>query len=259
MKNLHKLWCLTALIATGTFFLAGFNDFSVSANNTPQTLPFSQNWTNAGLITVNDDWSGVPGIVGYLGDIAATTTTNVDPRTLLLDYAAVSAVDVIANQTNPDTLTNGGVAEFAITNPVVALNGSGTADAPHIIVHLNTTGQSGIRFMCNIRDIDGSADDAAQQIDVQYRVGGTGNYVSVAGGYIADATMAGTATTVTPVDVTLPANANNQSLVQIRVMTTNAAGNDEWIGIDDINVSSGPSVIVDAPNDINGDGKTDYA
>src|SRR5687768_10128753 len=245
MKNLHKLWCLTALIATGTFFLAGFNDVSVSATNTPQTLPFSQNWTNAGLITTNDDWSGVPGIVGYLGDIAATTTTNVDPRTLLLDYAAVSAVDVIANQTNPDTLSNGGVAEFAITNPVVALNGSGTADAPHIIIHLNTTGQSGIQFMANIRDIDGSADDAVQQIDVQYRVGGSGNYISVAGGYFADVTMAGTATMVTPVNVTLPADANNQALVQIRVMTTNAGGNDEWVGIDDINVTGGAGATAD--------------
>src|SRR5687767_3122943 len=99
MNRLQRLWCLTTLIATGTFFLAGYHDASVFANNTPQTLPFSQDWTNAGLITVNDDWSSVPGIVGYLGDIAATTTTNVDPRTLLLDYAAVSAVDVIANQT----------------------------------------------------------------------------------------------------------------------------------------------------------------
>ncbi|MFN0278122.1 MAG: hypothetical protein ACKVRN_05905, partial [Pyrinomonadaceae bacterium] len=37
-------------------------------NNTPQTLPFTQDWTNAGLITVDDDWSGVPGIIGYRGD-----------------------------------------------------------------------------------------------------------------------------------------------------------------------------------------------
>ena len=154
---------LATLFAVGVFQLA----FIVSANNTPQTLPFSQNWTNVGLITTNDDWSGVPGIVGYLGDIADTSTTNVDPRTLLADYSTVSAVDVIANQTNPDTLTSGGVAEFEITNPVVALQGSGTADAPHIIIYLNTTGRSNITFAANIRDIDGSADDAVQQVDVQ--------------------------------------------------------------------------------------------
>ena len=37
-------------------------------NNTVQTLPFTQNWTTTTLITANDDWSGVPGIVGYRGD-----------------------------------------------------------------------------------------------------------------------------------------------------------------------------------------------
>ena len=31
---------------------------------TAQTLPFSQNWTDTGLITVDDVWTGVPGIVG---------------------------------------------------------------------------------------------------------------------------------------------------------------------------------------------------
>src|SRR5688572_4619330 len=40
---------------------------------------FSQDWSNPALITANDDWSGVPGILGYLGqDI--TTATGVDPR-----------------------------------------------------------------------------------------------------------------------------------------------------------------------------------
>ena len=115
MNKFRRLWCLTALIASAAYFLSGSNEILVSANNTAQLLPFSQNWSTTSATTPNDDWSGVQGIVGYLGDIAATTTTGVDPRTLVADYSAVSAVDVIANQTNPDTLTNGGVAEFEIT------------------------------------------------------------------------------------------------------------------------------------------------
>jgi len=39
------------------------------ADNTAQSLPFSQNWSNTGLIATNDDWSGVAGIVGFLGRI----------------------------------------------------------------------------------------------------------------------------------------------------------------------------------------------
>jgi hypothetical protein len=41
---------------------------AVQADGTAQTLPFSQNWSNTGLITTSDDWSGVPGIIGYRGD-----------------------------------------------------------------------------------------------------------------------------------------------------------------------------------------------
>ena len=39
----------------------------VRADATPQTLPFAQDWTNAGLIIANDDWTGVPGIEGFRG------------------------------------------------------------------------------------------------------------------------------------------------------------------------------------------------
>jgi hypothetical protein len=254
MKKLRTLLCLTAFVATGSFFLTGR---IVSATNAPQTLPFSQNWSNTALITVNDDWAGVPGIIGYRGD-DLTVATGTDPRTLLADGSA-TPVDVNANQTNPDTFTTGGVAEFEITNPTIALNGSGTADAPHIVVHLNTTDQSNINFQCNLRDLDASADDATMQVDVQFRVGGTGSYASVPGGYFADVTTGGTATQVTPVNVNLPASADNAPLVEIRVITTNAVGNDEWVGVDDISVTAQPQVPGDAPVDFNGDGKTDFA
>ncbi len=242
------------------FFLAGPLGRTVSATNTPQALPFSQNWT-ANLITTNDDWSPVAGIVGFLGDYTAASPTGVDPRTLLDPFTTV-AVDVIANQSNPDTLTNGGVAEFdGIPNPTIALNGSGTADAPYIVIYLNTTGQSNIRVRYNARDLDGSVDNAIQQINTQFRAGGVGNFSNVPGGYIADATTGPSqATLVTPVDVTLPAAANNQSVVEVRIMTTNAAGNDEWVGIDDIQVTTdGVAVLNRANADFNGDGKTDFA
>ena len=198
----------------------------------------TQNWSNAGLITTNDDWSGVPSITGYLGDIDAGSVTNVDPRTLTAD--ASGAVDVIANQTTPNTNTSGGVAEFAITDPTVALQGSGTADAPSLILYLDASARESVRVQFNIRDVDGSADNAAQQLNVQYRIGASGAWTNVGGGYFADVTTAGTADQVTAVDVTLPAAANNQAEVQVRIMTTNAGGSDEWVGIDDINVSSVP-------------------
>jgi hypothetical protein len=140
----------------------------------------------------------------------------------------------------PDTFTTGGVTEFEITNPVVALQGSGTADAPHIVINLNTTGQSNIAISYNVRDIDGSADNAVQPVALQYRIGATGNFTNVPAAFIADATTGpGSATLITPVNVVLPAATNNQPLVQLRVITTNAVGNDEWVGIDNISISGG--------------------
>ena len=197
-----------------------------------------QDWSNTGLITSSNIWTNVPSIQGYLGDTNAGSPTAVDPRTLT--DAATGAVNVLANETNPNGLTNGGVAEFHIANPTVALNGSGTADAPSLVLYLNASGCEDVRVQFNARDLDGSADNAAQQIAVQYRIGETGNWTNMPGGYIADATQGGQAGLSTAIDVTLPSDANNQAQVQVRILTTNAAGNDEWVGIDDINVSSTP-------------------
>ncbi len=206
------------------------------ADATPQALPFTQNWTNIGLITANDDWSGVPGIVGFRGD-DVTTATGVDPQTLLGEGTVV--VDVNANQTNPSTFNTGGPAEFEIADPVVALAGSGTADAPYLQFHLSTTAQTNVTVAYNLRDNDGSVDNAIQQVALQYRVGTTGNFTNVPAGYVADASSGPSlATLVTPVCVVLPAAVENQPQVQVRVITTNALGNDEFIGVDDIAINT---------------------
>src|ERR1044071_3800396 len=227
MAGLLGLLPLTGLLLIGTL------PPSVYADSTPQSLPFTQNWSNTGQITVDDNWSGVPGIVGFRGDGLAPTGT--DPQTILADGSG-TPVDVIANQADPNTQAAGGVAEFdGIANPVVALQGSNTADAPHIVITINTTGMSGIVIGYILRDIDGSTDNAVQPVALQFRVGASGNYTDIPAAFVADATTGPSlATLVTPVSATLPAAADNQPLVQIRIMTTNAVGNDEWVGIDDI-------------------------
>ncbi len=214
---------------------------SALADGSIQSLPFNQAWSNTGLITTTNDWSGVPGIIGYRGD-DITTATGTDPQTLLADGTS-TPVSVLANQTNPNTLTTGAVAEFdTLADPVIALQGSGTADAPFILITLNTSGQSNISVSYNLRDIDGSADNAVQQVALHYRVGSSGSFTNLPAGYVADATSGPSlATLVTPVNVTLPAAAENQPVVQLRIMTTNAVGNDEWVGVDDLSVSVGGS------------------
>ncbi len=214
---------------------------TASADTTPQTLPLSQTWANTALITANNDWSLVPGIAGYRGD-NLTALTGVDPQTLLADDPA-PVINVTANQLDPNIFASGGLIEAEITDPVVAFQGSGTADAPYLLINLNTTGQSNILVSYKLRDIDGSVDNATQAVALHYRVGSTGAFTNIPEAYVADAsTGPSLATLVTPVSITLPGAANNQLVVQLRIMTTNAAAVDELIGIDDIQVGTGVDV-----------------
>jgi predicted extracellular nuclease len=247
------------LAATASVVLLTGSSAAV-ADPSPQSLPFVQNWSNTGdSILVNDNWSGVSGIEGYLGqDI--TTVTGTDPQTLLTTSSVANDLDVIANQTNPG-ITNGGVAEFEIADPVVALQGSGTADAPYLLLTLDTSGKSNITVSYSLRDVDGTADNAVQQVALQFRVGSSGNFTNVPAGYVGDATTGPSAATfVTAVNAVLPAAASNQPLVQVRVITTNAGGNDEWVGVDEISITGSvtdpaPSVSSNSP----ANGATDVA
>ncbi len=198
----------------------------------------SQDWTTTTLVTVNDNWAGVPSIQGFLGQ-NITIFADTNPTTLTIDSFVALDLDVIANQSST-AITNGGVAEFdTIANPTIALQGSGTADVPHIILYLDSTGRQNVNLQFTARDIDATTDNAVQQLNVQYRVGNSGAWSNVTGGYFADVTTGPSlATQTTAVNLTLPAAANNQAQIQIRIMTTNATGNDEWVGLDDIVVSS---------------------
>jgi hypothetical protein len=193
----------------------------------------SQNWTDTSLISADDNWANVPSFEGFLGQ-NITTTDGVNPGTLLTDSTVANDLDVQHGETAPNSFTTGGVAEFEIADPTIALNGSGTADAPHLIMYLNATGRQNLVVSFSARDLDGSSDNAVMPIAVQYRIGETGNWTNVppSGGaatdpQIADATTGpDLATLVTPITVTLPSDVTNQAQVQVRFITANAVGND---------------------------------
>jgi predicted extracellular nuclease len=224
-----------SLIARACLALCASAAFPAFATDVPQALPFAQDWSNAAQLSANNNWSGVPGIVGYV--VAGPTSGGVDPQTVL---APATTPNVTVNQTNPVSYQTGGVAEFALTNPVVALAGSNAQHAPHIVLHLDTRGWQSVRVSYLLRDLDSSADNAVQAVALQYRIGNSGNFINVPAGFVADATTAGSATQTTPVDVVLPAAVDNQAHVQVRILTTNASGNDEWVGVDDIDVAGTP-------------------
>jgi hypothetical protein len=207
--------------------------------------PLAQSWSDTNLIRADDDWSGVPGLAGYRGD-GLVAEPGTDPRDVVADGSG-TPLDVAANRTDPAAIgLAAGVAEFELPNPVVALRASATASAPQLVIALDTRDRAGIAVRLTLRDIDSSA-DAVQPVAVQYRVGGTGNFANLPGGYVADATLSdvgidsvgGTGDELgTPVHVTLPATADNARLVEVRVLTTDAPGRDEWVGVDDIEITA---------------------
>ena len=73
VRHRHTVPAFIAALLLGLVTIA-----PVAANTTAQTLPFTQDWTNTNLITVNDSWSGVPGVTGFRGQ---DITTGVDRPT----------------------------------------------------------------------------------------------------------------------------------------------------------------------------------
>ena len=204
---------------------------------------FAQDWSNTGLITANNDWSGVPSITGYLGDTNSGSPTGVDPRTLTA--AALGAVNVTANS-NSGNPVSGGVYEVTIAgDTMVALNGSGTADAPSIVLYLDFDSaarqvtldvrRQGPRCdrQCGPADRGPVSHRPNRRVDQRPRPG-----------YLADVTGAG-ATTVTHLSRDPPGRRQQPGArSQVRILTTNAVGNDELIGIDNITVTSVPLPVV---------------
>lgn len=229
---------------------------SAGADGAYQALPFSQNWTNIALIALDDDWSGVPGMIGYRGD-NSTAGTGLNPQTITFDdvlantgVATSPVVDVNANKVAADfaAFFSGGATEWELTDPLVCLTGSGTADNPYLVVHINSTGFTNITVGYNLRDVeDFGTDNAVQQFALQFRTATGSAWTDVPAGYVADASSGPALALVTPVLAVLPAAANSQATLQIRVMTTNAAGNDEWVGIDDIVITGTPIVTPTKP------------
>jgi predicted extracellular nuclease len=196
-----------------------------------------EDWTSSAARIAADDWSQVPNFVGYLGDVSPSSTAGIVPAnsTVITDPGAVDAV-VLGSSVNS---TSGGVGVFqTLPDAVVALQGSGTADSPSLVMYLDATNRSSLHLEFDLRDIDSGADNTAQSFAVQYRVGDTGTWTTVTGSYVADASVGPNLTKSVHYAYDLPSSLDGQGQIQVRFATSNAASNDEWIGIDNIHVTS---------------------
>jgi len=211
-------------------------------------MSYSLTPASANQISSNDDWSGVSSVEGYFGQ-NLTATHGVDPQTVLgTEFASNllpnTPTNVSANKGNPSAFNAGGIAEFdSGTYFAIGLQGNTQAN-PYLVFYLNTSGRTNITFNYTAQDIDAGSNNSVSPVALQYRVGQTGLFTNLPAGYIADVTTGGVAGAPQLKTVVLPAAANNQPQVQVRLITTNAASPsggstpDEWIGITNVSVTS---------------------
>jgi len=238
MDRSKQLLNVSAIIFLTVCLIFGSTGIQVArADTTPLTLPYFWDWSDTSLLINTGDWSGVQGILGYQGTGLGNKITGVDPQTILADGTNTS-ISLNPNQTDPNSLASAGVAEFELANPSIGLSGSNAPHAPFLLLNLSTSGRTDITVDYDVRDLESSKQDAAQQVALHYRIGNTGIFTNVPEAYIADATDAYAATRVTHVSVALPELVENQALIQLRIMTANAIGKDEWVGIDNIAIGS---------------------
>lgn len=216
---------------------------SVYHNFSGGNLTLAVNSATINQITSNNDWSNVPSVEGYCGS-GLTNTHGVDPRTVTgtgtpNNQLPASNPCVNANKGNPSAYNGSGVTEFDDPDTYMAIGFQGNVqNNPYLVFYLNTTGQGNVRMTFDVIDIDAGNNNSVSQIAVQYRVGETGNFINIPGGFVADATDGNrTAGRVTKIDLVLPTAALNQPKVQVRVLSTFGAGTDgnqtpnEWIGV----------------------------
>ncbi|HEX8367548.1 MAG TPA: carboxypeptidase-like regulatory domain-containing protein [Pyrinomonadaceae bacterium] len=241
----------TSVSASSTYYDFSSGNLSLSLTADP---------ASADIISSNHDWSNVPHVQGYRGDDLAAE--GVDPQTVTgtetgagFPLPLTADTYIQANKGNTSAVNNGGLAEFDrapdANNICYGFQGNVQADNPYMVFYIKTTGRTGINMSYRVRDVDAGNNSSVSQIALQYRIGESGPFVNVPTGYIADATdgpnISGRTTTRF---VALPAAVNNQPQVQVRLITSNAAGPDEWIGVN--NVILGPFAPTAAAANIGG-------
>jgi hypothetical protein len=216
---------------------------AAQADSAYQAPDWSQDWTVTSQITTDNNWSGVAGILGYNGSDPGNSTTGLDPCTLTTN--PLGSVAVSANRMHPDNITDVAVAEFEpgsgqISDPIVGIRGATAFDTPFLLLHINGTGKSNINVAYDLIDIDNTGTNAVSRVALQYRLGNSGAFINLPGGCVADATEGPNLEgKTTHISVTLPDATDNQAQIQVRIMTYNAAGSDEWIGVDNLEVTAG--------------------
>jgi hypothetical protein len=212
-------------------------------NPTAQDLPYSQNFGTSTFTTMPTGmaaWSGLSGA-------SLTTLANAEASSPSSNATLTAAT---AAQTGGGTY---GYATSSNGRIYVQTSSNTTAGANQIAIALNTTGKDNINISYDIEII--SAQPRTVGIVMQYRIGTSGSWTTVSGIGNPYSQAGGTTGVKASPSLTLPNDANNQSVVQIRWATWRGTetGNSSGIAIDNISVSGTDISSGDSPPTLTAD------
>jgi hypothetical protein len=203
------------------FFLICLGNKSFSQTNpAAQSLPYSQDFTS--LLATSTSYPA-----GWQGWNLATTGTSTAFRLT----APLSDVSLAASSTAATTVA--GIHNY---NGKVGLLANNTTGDPALCISIVTTGRFTVLVNFDIMTIRNpfltGSNTRINQVDIQYRVGTTGNFISFSGsanGIYQNNTVNQTSAVTTPQNslaksFTLPAACNNQPVVQIRWVQRDFSG-----------------------------------
>ena len=238
MKNNYFSRHLLALLC---FFACFSGGIFAQTNPTAQSIPYHQDFES--LSGTSTSYSDIPGFQGWTVSSAQNTVTyNVG---LIGDRPFLRT-----NATTSSTSNNnaGGIHNY--DDKIGFLNSTSGDFA--IGFAFKTLGKQGVKVEYDamiIRNLyDGGANNRLQEMALQYRVGTSGDFITLPStAYVNDSkTLQTTAAVITPLDnkttrikVTLPSECDNQPEVQIRWiarLVSGSAGSRQSFAIDNIDI-----------------------
>ena len=228
LANSHKkLAAFIKLIAILVIFIGMPGVGWGQTNPTPQALPYSQNFGTTTFTAMPSGmaaWSGISG--------AGVTTQALAEASVPNANATLTATSTIQ--------TAGGTYGFATSSngrPYIQTSSNTSSGANQLALAIITTGKTNIVVAYDVEII--SAQPRTVGIVMQYRIGTSGTWTTVTGTGNPFSQAGGTTGVKANASVTLPAAAENQSVVQIRWATWRGTegGNSSGIAIDNLSVT----------------------
>ncbi len=232
-------------------FLGFLYCFALNAQTmpSPQDVPYFQDFNL--LPITSTSYSDIPGFQGWN---ASTPTSS----TLPTPSSFTTTITSDKTMTTGGSATSAGGNIYNFNEKIGFLNAGSYLDQS-IVLALNTNNDTGIQVDYNVLVIrnpyvSGTSNNRINELALQYRVGETGNFITLSETFFQNNTTTRTKETdplqTGHIRVTLPAECDNKPIVQIRWLTRQVSGQGSRpsFAIDDIDVKKD----IYAPTNVSG-------